>query len=83
MDYSAQLEELKEELKTYRQQRLQIIKTGQSWSLKNGDDSRAITNVSLVQLNAIIKETERKIEALEALISGNVSHGAVRLVAEV
>jgi len=83
MDYSAQLEELKEELKTYRQQRMQIIKTGQSWSLKNGDDTRSITNVSLVQLNAVIKETERKIEALEALLSGSVSYGAVRLVAEV
>lgn len=83
MDYSAQLEELKEELKAYRQQRMQIIKTGQSWSLKNGDDTRSITNVSLVHLNAVIKETERKIEALEALNSGTVSHGAVRLIAEV
>lgn len=83
MDYSAQIEELKEELKAYRQQRMQIIRTGQSWSLKNGDDSRAMTNVSLVQLNAVIKETERRIEALEALTAGNVSHGAVRLIAEV
>ncbi len=79
MDKSARLQQLYEELAEYRKQRLAIIKTGASWSLKNGDDTRAITNVSIANLNKLIADTERQIAQLES----NGTNGAVRLVAEV
>lgn len=83
MDKSAQLEELKNELVEYRKQRLAIIKTGSSWSLKNGDDSRSITNVSLTHLNKLIADTERQIAQLEPYVNGSTNGDAIRLVAEV
>ncbi len=83
MDKSARLQQLYEELAEYRKQRLAIIKTGASWSLKNGDDTRAITNVSLTSLNKLIADTERQIAQLEPYVNGKKSADAIRLVAEV
>lgn len=83
MDKSAQLEELKTELAEYRKQRLAIIQTGSSWSLKNGDDTRSITNVSLTHLNKLIADTERQIAQLESYVNSTRSGDAIRLVAEV
>ena len=82
MDKSAKIEELKNELAEYRKQRLAILKSGASWSLKNGDDTRAITNVSIAVLNKLISDTERQIAEYESAESGKYS-GAIRLVAEV
>lgn len=76
---SARLQELYDELAVYKKQRLSIIQHGASWSLKNGDDTRAITNVSLSHLNKLIADTERQIVQLES----GVSSGAIRLIAEV
>ena len=83
MDKSARLEELRVELAEYRKQRLAIIKSGSSWSLKNGDDTRSITNVSLTHLNKLIADTERQIAQLEPIVEGKKSSDAVRLIAEV
>lgn len=83
MDYSARLEELRTELKELKEQRSRIVRTGQSWSLKNGDDSRAMTSVSLVQLNSMIKDVERQIASLEPYVDGSGRMpDAVRLVAK-
>lgn len=80
MDYATKLQELREELKGLKEQRSRIIRTGQSWSLKNGDDSRAMTSVSLVQLNSLIKDTERQIAALESALSDGRGADALRLI---
>lgn len=80
MDYANKLQELKEELKELKEQRSRIIRTGQSWSLKNGDDARAMTSVSLLQLNSLIKDTERQIAALESASSDGRGPDALRLI---
>ena len=75
-DYAQKLSELKEELATLKEQRMTIIKTGQSWSLRNGEDQRSLTNVSLVQINALIADRERQIEELESIVeNGRPSRG--------
>lgn len=75
-DYAQKLSELKEELATLKEQRMTIIKTGQSWSLRNGEDQRSLTNVSLVQINALIADRERQIEELEDIVeNGRPSRG--------
>ncbi len=79
---SIRLQELYTILAELEKQRMTIIKTGSSWSLKNGDDTRQITNVSLAALNKTIADTKREIAQYESLVSGT-STGAVRLVAEV
>lgn len=75
-DYAQKLSELKEELATLKEQRMTIIKTGQSWSLRNGEDQRSLTNVSLVQINALIADRERQVEELEGIVeNGRPSRG--------
>lgn len=67
-DYAQKLARLRADLETYYNARTQIITTGQSWQLRNGDDNRSIQNVSLAQLNALIAKTERDIAALEEIV---------------
>ena len=62
---------LEDELKAYKEKRLEMIATGQSYQIANGDDSRQLTNVSLSELNSLIDETERKINDLEYMINHN------------
>lgn len=81
-DYSAKIAKLKEELAEYEAQRKRIIATGQSWSLRNGEDRRDMTNVSLAQLNKMIETTEWKIEQLEGIADGSAS-GGIRVRAKV
>ena len=78
-DYASKLATLQQELETYKTQRTQIITTGQSWQLRNGEDNRSLTNVSLAQLNALIAETERKIAELEDVVTYGANPKGIRV----
>lgn len=70
-DYATLLVSKREELEQYKAARSQILSTGQSWRLRNGEDSREIQNVSLAQVNAQIAILEREIAQLEDIVNGN------------
>lgn len=72
-DYATLLVSKREELEQYKAARSQILSTGQSWRLRNGEDSREMTNVSLAQVNAQIAILEREIAQLEDIVNGNGS----------
>lgn len=83
-DYAALLQSKRKDLEEFRNARSQILATGQSWRLRNGEDSREMTNVSLVQVNAQISLLEREIAQLEDIVDGNGSLStAVRIRARV
>ena len=82
-DYASKLEALKAKLAEYEAKRDEILATGQSWRLRNGEDNRELVNVSLAQLNALIDETERKIEQLEGIVNGNGNPSGIRISARV
>ena len=75
MTNAEKLAKLREELEELLQTRKTIRVTGQSWKLRNGEDTREVTNVSLAEINREIAETERKIEQLEKLLSGKAVGG--------
>lgn len=84
-DYSAKLAALRAELEEYKSARTSILTTGQSWRIRNGEDSREYTAASLGQINAQIQEIERQIAVLEDIVEGG-SYGcpnAVRIRARV
>lgn len=81
-DYAQKIEKLKAKLAEYEAKRDEIIATGQSFDIRNGDDRRSLANVSLAQLNALIADTERKIEQLEDISDGGNPSG-VRISARV
>lgn len=79
-DYALKLAELREELADYKNKRREIIATGQTWALRNGDDRRELSNVSLAQLNALIRDTEGKIAELEEIVeNGNRCPRGIRV----
>lgn len=83
-DYAALLQSKRNDLEEFRNARSQILATGQSWRLRNGEDSREMTNVSLAQVNAQISLLEREIAQLEDIVNGNGSLStAVRIRARV
>lgn len=82
-DYAPKLAQLKAKLIEYEAKRDEIIATGQSWDLRNGDDRRSLSNVSLAQLNALIDETEKKIEQLESIVNSHGNPNGVRIRARV
>ena len=82
-DYTAKIAKLKAELASFEAKRDEILATGQSWDIRNGDDRRSLTNVSLAQLNKMIETTEWKIEQLEGLVDGTGNPSGVRIKAEV
>lgn len=75
MTNAEKLARLREELEELLQTRNTIRVTGQSWKLRNGEDTREVVNVSLAEINREIAETERKIEQLEKLLSGKAVGG--------
>lgn len=81
-DYASKIAKLKEELARYEAKRDEILATGQSWRIRNGEDSRELANVSLAQLNKMIETTEWKIEQLEGIVDGSTP-GGVRVRAKV
>lgn len=82
-DYTAKIAKLKAELASFEAKRDEILATGQSWDIRNGDDRRSLTNVSLAQLNKMIETTEWKIEQLEGLVDGSGNPSGVRIKAGV
>lgn len=79
-DYATLLVSKREELEQYKAVRSQILSTGQSWRLRNGEDSREMTNVSLAQVVAQIAILEREIAQLEDIVDGQgVYSSAVRI----
>ena len=75
MTNAEKLARLREELEELLQTRKTIRVTGQSWKLRNGEDTREVTNVSLAEINREIAETERQIRQLENLLSGKAVGG--------
>lgn len=82
-DYSSKIAKLKEELASWEAKRAEILATGQSWDLRNGDDRRSLTNVSLAEVNKMIEMTEWKIDQLEGLSEGYGNPSGVRIKAGV
>ena len=70
----------RENLKIYEEARLNIISTGQSYSIQNGDDRRQLEHVSLSTINALIDQTKAKIAQLERQIRNNGYSGKVAVV---
>lgn len=70
-DIAAKIAEKKEELALLKKRRMEIISYGQSYSIKNGDDSRSLENVPLAKIQEMIKALEGEIEDLEYMLSHN------------
>lgn len=70
----------RENLKIYEEARLNIISTGQSYSIQNGDDRRQLDHVSLSTINSLIDQTKAKIAQLERQIRNNGYSGKVAVV---
>jgi len=83
-DYATLLVSKREELAQFEAARSQILATGQSWSLRNGEDHREMRNVSLAEVNAHIALLEREIAQLEDIVNGQGAYSsAVRIRARV
>ena len=82
-NHAQKLAKLKQKLAEYEAKRDEIIATGQSIRLRNGDDNRELTNVSLAQLNALIENTERQIDQLEAYLNSQGNPSGIRVSAMV
>lgn len=77
------LADLKAKLKEYEDKYDEILLTGQSWRLRNGEDSRELTNISAAALQDKIERTKRDIAQLEALVNGSGNPNGVRVRARV
>lgn len=82
-DYGPKIAKLKEELASWEAKRAEILATGQSWDLRNGDDRRSLQNVSLAEINKMIETTQWKIDQLEGLTEGYGNPSGVRIKAGV
>ena len=82
-DYGPKIAKLKEELASFEAKRDEILATGQSWDLRNGDDRRSLQNVSLAEINKMIETTQWKIDQLEGLSDGYGNPSGVRIKAGV
>ena len=75
MTNAEKLAKLRTQLENLEAKKDAILATGQSWKLRNGEDTREVVNVSLAEINREIEATERKIEQLEKLLSGKAVAG--------
>lgn len=82
-DYGPKIAKLKEELASFEAKRDEILATGQSWDLRNGDDRRSLQNVSLAEINKMIETIQWKIDQLEGLSGGYGNPSGVRIKAGV
>ena len=82
-DYSAKLARLYEELEELQARKKRIMNEGQSWRLRNGEDSREMNNVSLAEVNRMIEKVEFKIEQLEGYGNGSGNPSGIRVKAGV
>lgn len=76
----AKLEKKKQFLEELETARIEIISTGKSYSIQNGDDRRQLENVSLKDVNDLINKTESEITMLENQIERGGITGAVVLI---
>lgn len=76
----AKLEKKKKFLEELENARIEIISTGKSYSIQNGDDRRQLENVSLKDVNDLINKTESEITALENQIERGGITGSVVLI---
>lgn len=76
----AKLEKKKKFLEELESARIEIISTGKSYSIQNGDDRRQLENVSLKDVNDLINKTESEITALENQIERGGITGSVVLI---
>ena len=74
---------LKAKLEEYEAKYDEILLYGQSWRLRNGEDSRELTNISAAALENKIEKTKRDIAQLEALVNGKGNPNGVRVRAKV
>lgn len=83
MTNAEKLAKLRIQLENLEAKKDAILATGQSWKLRNGEDTREVVNVSLAELNREIAETERKIEQLEGIVNGTGNPSGIRISARV
>lgn len=76
----AKLEKKKKFLEELEAARIEIISTGKSYSIQNGDDKRQLENVSLKDVNDLINKTESEITTLENQIDRGGVTGSVVLI---
>lgn len=76
----AKLEKKKKFLEELESARIEIISTGKSYSIQNGDDRRQLENVSLKDVNDLIAKTESEITMLENQIERGGITGSVVLI---
>lgn len=74
-DYAQRLEKLKAQLEKYETKLDDVVDTGVSWRLRNGEDSRELTNVSPKFLEEKISKIKFEIKQLEALMKGQNPNG--------
>lgn len=83
MTNAEKLAKLRTQLENLEAKKDAILATGQSWKLRNGEDTREVTNVSLAEINREIEATERKIEQLEGIVNGTGNPSGIRISARV
>lgn len=83
MTNAEKLAKLRTQLENLEAKKDAILATGQSWKLRNGEDTREVVNVSLAELNREIEATERKIEQLEGIVNGTGNPSGIRISARV
>ncbi len=83
MTNAEKLAKLRLQLENLEAKKDAILATGQSWKLRNGEDTREVVNVSLAELNREIEATERKIEQLEGIVNGTGNPSGIRISARV
>lgn len=76
----AKLEKKRKFLEELETARIEIISTGKSYSIQNGDDRRQLENVSLKDVNDLIAKTESEITMLENQIERGGITGSVVLI---
>ena len=76
----AKLEKKRKFLEELETARIEIISTGKSYSIQNGDDRRQLENVSLKDVNDLINKTESEITTLENQIDRGGVTGSVVLI---
>ena len=83
MTNAEKLAKLRTQLENLEAKKDAILATGQSWKLRNGEDTREVVNVSLAELNREIEATERKIEQLEGIVNGTGNPSGIHISARV
>lgn len=83
MTNAEKLAKLRIQLENLEAKKDAILATGQSWKLRNGEDTREVVNVSLAEINREIEATERKIEQLEGIVNGTGNPSGIRISARV